>query len=54
MIRDLLTRQSHRLILDGILAVIDLCRQAREALAVNVTPRLTIEIVASRLALGAA
>lgn len=30
------------------------CRQAREALAVNVTPRLTVEVLLSRVALGAA
>ena len=51
---DAIAREAERWTLDGILAVIDLCRQAREALAVNVTPRLTVEIVASRLALGAA
>jgi DNA polymerase-3 subunit delta' len=51
---DVITREAERWTLDGILAAIDLCREAREALAVNVTPRLTIEIVASRLALGAA
>jgi DNA polymerase-3 subunit delta' len=49
-----ITREAERWTLDGILAVIELCREAREALAVNVTPRLTVEIVASRLALGAA
>jgi DNA polymerase-3 subunit delta' len=49
-----IAREAERWTLDGILAVIDLCREAREALAVNVTPRLTVEIVASRLALGAA
>ena len=38
--------------LDGIVRAIDTCREARAALAVNVTPRLTIEIVAGRLALG--
>ena len=51
---DVIAREAERWTLDGILAVIDLCREAREALAVNVTPRLTVEIVASRLALGAA
>jgi DNA polymerase-3 subunit delta' len=51
---EMIARESERWTLDGILAVIDLCREAREALAVNVTPRLTVEIVASRLALGAA
>jgi DNA polymerase III subunit delta' len=49
-----ITREAERWTLDAILAVIALCRQAREALAVNVTPRLTVEIVASRLALGPA
>jgi DNA polymerase-3 subunit delta' len=49
-----IAREAERWSLDGILAAIDTCREAREALAVNVTPRLTIEIVASRLALGAA
>jgi DNA polymerase-3 subunit delta' len=39
---------------DAILAAIETCRQAREALAVNVTPRLTIEVVATRLAARAA
>ena len=48
-----IAREAERWSLDGLLSVIDLCREAREALAVNVTPRLTIEIVASRLALGA-
>ena len=49
-----IAREAERWSLDGLLAVIDTCRRAREALAVNVTPRLTIEIVASRLALGVA
>ena len=49
-----IAREAERWSLDGLLAVIDTCRRARAALAVNVTPRLTIEIVASRLALGAA
>jgi DNA polymerase III subunit delta' len=49
-----IAREAERWSLDGILAAIDTCREAREALAVNVTPRLTIEIVAGRLALGAA
>ena len=51
---DAIAREAERWSLDGLFGVIDLCRQAREALAVNVTPRLTVEIVASRLALGAA
>jgi DNA polymerase III subunit delta' len=49
-----IAREAERWTLDGLLAAIDTCRQAREALAVNVTPRLTVEIVAGRLALGAA
>jgi DNA polymerase-3 subunit delta' len=49
-----IAREAERWSLEGILAAIDTCREAREALAVNVTPRLTVEIVASRLALGAA
>jgi DNA polymerase-3 subunit delta' len=48
-----IAREAERWSLDGLLAVLDTCRRAREALAVNVTPRLTIEIVTSRLALGA-
>lgn len=39
---------------DDLLRGIALCRAAREALAVNVTPRLTVEIVVSRLARRAA
>lgn len=39
---------------DALLAAIAACREAREALAVNVTPRLTLEIVLSRLASRAA
>lgn len=39
---------------DQILAAVDLCRQAREALLRNVAPRLTLEVVLSRLALRAA
>jgi DNA polymerase III subunit delta' len=39
---------------DALLAAIAACREAREALAVNVTPRLTLEIVLSRLAARAA
>jgi DNA polymerase III subunit delta' len=49
-----IAREAERWTLDGLLGAIDLCREAREALAVNVTPRLTVEIVAGRLALGAA
>jgi DNA polymerase-3 subunit delta' len=39
---------------DKILAVIETCREAREGLAVNVTPRLTVEVVAGHLVRGAA
>jgi DNA polymerase III gamma/tau subunit len=46
-------REAERWSVDGILAAIDTCREAREALAVNVTPRLTIEVVAGQLAQGA-
>jgi DNA polymerase-3 subunit delta' len=33
-----------------LLAGLDLCREARAALAVNVTPRLTVEVILNRLA----
>lgn len=49
-----LERQAGSWTMDDILAAIDLLRRAREALAHNVSPRLTIEIILSRLALGAA
>jgi DNA polymerase-3 subunit delta' len=49
-----IAREAERWTLDGILAAIETCREAREGLAVNVTPRLTVEVVASRLVLGAA
>jgi DNA polymerase-3 subunit delta' len=39
---------------DGLLQAITTCRQARQALAVNVTPRLTLEVVLAHLALRAA
>lgn len=39
---------------DALMAAIAACREAREALAINVTPRLTLEIVLSRLASRAA
>jgi DNA polymerase-3 subunit delta' len=48
-----LAREALRWSADDIVAAIDLCRDAREALAHNVTPRLTIEVVVSRLALRA-
>jgi DNA polymerase III subunit delta' len=40
--------------IDEILTTVDLCREAREALLRNVNPRLTLEVVLSRLALRAA
>jgi DNA polymerase-3 subunit delta' len=39
---------------EGILTIIETCREAREALAVNVAPRLTVEIVVGQLARGVA
>jgi len=39
---------------DELLATIGLCRAAREALARNVAPRLTLDVLLSRLALRAA
>lgn len=39
---------------EALLRAITICRQARQALAVNVTPRLTLEVVLARLALRAA
>ncbi len=51
---DVLAREAHRWTVDGILAAIEFIRRARTALAHNVTPRLTLEVVASRLASRAA
>ncbi len=39
---------------DDLWKGLETCREAREALAVNVTPRLTLEVLLSRLALRAA
>src|SRR5881296_2863446 len=39
-----LTREAEAWTVDQILAAVDLCRQAREALLRNVAPRLTLEI----------
>lgn len=50
---DELAREAETWTLDGILRMIELCRGAREALVHNVTPRLTLEIILSRLALQA-
>src|SRR5262249_11399843 len=36
---------------DDLWTGLEMCREAREALAVNVTPRLTLEVLLSRLAL---
>jgi DNA polymerase III subunit delta' len=49
-----ITREAERWTLDGILSAIDLCRRAREALAHNVSPRLTLEVLLSRLVLAVA
>ncbi len=46
-----LRRDAERWTLDELLAGIEVCREARRALALNVTPRLTVEVLASRLAL---
>ena len=51
---DQLERESERWSLDGILAAIELCRRARTALQHNVSPRLTVEVIVSQLALNAA
>ena len=47
-------REAEGWTVDQILAAVGLCRQAREALLRNVAPRLTLEVVLSRLALRAA
>src|SRR2546425_1236785 len=49
-----LAREAEGWTIDQILAAVDLCRQAREALLRNVAPRLTLEVVLSRLALRVA
>ena len=49
-----LAREAETWTLDDLLQAIELCRQAREALLRNVAPRLTIEVILSRLALRAA
>src|SRR5207247_478653 len=49
-----LAREAEGWTIDQILSAVDGCRQAREALLRNVAPRLTLEIVLSRLALRAA
>jgi len=49
-----LAREAEGWSIDQIVAAVNVCRQAREALLRNVAPRLTLEIVLSRLALRAA
>ena len=51
---DEVAREAEGWTIDQILGVVDLCRQARESLLRNVAPRLTLEVVLSRLALRAA
>jgi DNA polymerase-3 subunit delta' len=48
-----LVREADGWSLDALLDRIETCREAREALAVNVTPRLTLEVVLTRLARAA-
>ena len=49
-----LAREAESWTIDQILATIDLCRQAHDSLLRNVAPRLTLEVLLSRLALRAA
>jgi DNA polymerase III gamma/tau subunit len=49
-----LAREAEGWTVDEIVAAVDVCRQARDALLHNVAPRLTLEMVLSRLALRAA
>ena len=49
-----LAREAEGWTIDQIVATIDLCRQAYDALLRNVAPRLTLEVLLSRLALRAA
>src|SRR5213080_5030087 len=49
-----LAREAETWTLDDLRGAIELCRQAREALLRNVAPRLTIEVILSRIALRAA
>ena len=49
-----LAREAEGWTVDEIVAAVDVCRQARDALLRNVAPRLTLEMVLSRLALRAA
>jgi DNA polymerase-3 subunit delta' len=50
----MLEREAAAWTMDELLQGLAVCRDAREALAVNVGPRLTLEIVLARLALRAA
>jgi len=45
-----LAREARRWTEEGLLEAIAACRAAREALGVNVTPRLTVEVLVTRLA----
>lgn len=49
-----IAREAGRWTFDELLAEIAACRQAREGLGTNVSPRLTVEVLLSRLALRAA
>jgi DNA polymerase-3 subunit delta' len=49
-----LAEQARTWTTDELFQGLELCRRAREGLAVNVTPRLTVEVVMNRLARGAA
>jgi DNA polymerase-3 subunit delta' len=51
---DELAREAEGWTIDQILAAVELCRQSRDALLRNVAPRLTLEVLLSRLALRAA
>jgi DNA polymerase-3 subunit delta' len=51
---DELAREAAAWTMDDLLGAIELCRDAREALVHNVAPRLTLDIILSRLALRAA
>ena len=51
---DATAQEAEACALDEILGALDLCREAWRALGVNVSPRLTLEVVLSRLARQAA
>jgi DNA polymerase-3 subunit delta' len=51
---DVLAREAAGWTDDELLRGIETCREARRGLTVNVTPRLTVEVVVSRLALRSA